>query len=124
MRTQTRLVAAAQLVLIMPAAVFLTAVLVGMGDPPQYELAHVARRIVASYAGKGWTLWVLLLLLPFAGLVTGSASLLRDWNRHIEAPEIPALAMLPAPLATLLVGWATLTSAAILAVVALHMAAN
>jgi hypothetical protein len=35
MKMQTRLVAIMQLLLILPAAVFLSAALVGMGDPPQ-----------------------------------------------------------------------------------------
>src|SRR5262249_21389817 len=101
--------------------------LVGTGDPPQYELAHVARRIVAWYSGRMWPLWLLLLLLPFVALVAGCATLLRSWQGDTGTrPVAPraSLAAIPAPLATLVVGWATVTSVGILGVVVLHMLAN
>jgi len=122
----TRAVAIVQVAFILPAAVFLTSVLVSVGDPPQYELAHLAQRIVAWYSGKPWTLEFLLILLPLVALVAGCTMLLRSWKGDPQpAPPVrPALAAIPAPVATLFVGWATLTSASILGVVALHMLAN
>ncbi len=125
MRTLTRLVAILQLALIGPAAFFLTAVLVGTGDPPQYDLAHLAHRVTSWYVARSWTL-LLLLVLPFAALVTGFAMLGYSWNGDVRFPATarPSLAAIPAPVATLVVAWATLTSAAILAIVVLHMAAN
>ena len=116
-----------QLALIFPAALFLTAVLVAAGDAPQYELARVAQRIVMWYSARMWTLWLLLLALPFAVLVTGCATLLRSWNRDVELPHAArqSLSMIiPAPLATLFVAGTTVTSAWILAIVVLHMLAN
>ena len=126
MRTLTRVVAAMQLALIFPAALFMTAVLVAAGDAPQYDLARVAQRIIMWYSGRMWTLWLLLLALPFAVLATGCATLLRSWNRDVERQHAvrQLLAMIPAPLATLFVAGTTLTSAGILAVVVLHMLAN
>jgi len=127
MPSQMRLVAILQTVLILPAMLFLTSVLVGAGDPPQYELAHVARRVVAWYAGRTWTLGLLLLLLPFVALVAGGATVLRGWQGDTETrPVAPraSLAAIPAPLATLVVGWATFTSVGILGVVMLHMLSN
>lgn len=126
MRTLIRLIATMQLVLILPAALFLTAVLVGTGSEPQYDLAHVAQRIVAWYSARMWTLWLLLLALPLAVLVTGCATLLRSWNHNTESPHATrqSLATIPAPFATLFVAAMTLTSAGILAIVVLHMAAN
>ena len=127
MRTVTRLVAAMQLALIFPAALFMTAVLVGVGDPPQYDLARIAQRIVMWYSARLWTLWLLLLALPFAVLVSGAVTLVRNWNRSIELPYAvrQSLAtMIPAHLATLFVAGTTLTSAGILAIVVLHMLAN
>jgi hypothetical protein len=122
----TRAVAAIQTACILPAALFLTSALVGLGDPPQYELAHAAQRVVAWYSRQQWTLEILLILLPFAALVAGCSMLLRSWKGETQAatPVQPALAAIPAPVATLFVGWATLTSAGILGVVALHMLAN
>src|ERR1700681_147013 len=87
MRTLTRVVAAMQLALIFPAALFMTAVLVGAGDAPQYDLARIAQWIVMWYSARMWTLWLLWLTLPFAVLVTGCATLRRRWNRDIELPH-------------------------------------
>jgi len=122
----TRVVATMQLALIFPAALFLTSVLVGVGDAPQYDLARFAQRIVKWYSARGWTLWLLLLVLPFGVLVTGCATLRRTWNGNVELPLAarPSLAMIPAPLATLFIAWTTLTSACVLAIVVLHMLAN
>ena len=125
MRTLIRLVAATQLALIFPASLFLVAVLVGLGDPPQYGLANVAHRIVKGYSAQLWTLWFLLLALPFAAWIGGCATLLYSWRGGALRPDArSSLAAIPAPIATLLIAWATLNSAAILAIVILHMAAN
>jgi hypothetical protein len=126
MRTLTRVVAAIQLTLILPAALFLGAVLVAAGDAPQYDLARIAQRLVLWYSARMWTLWLLLLALPFAVLVTGCATLLRSWNYDAERTHAArqSLAMIPAPLATLFVAGTTLTSGGILAIVVLHMLAN
>lgn len=124
MHSLTRVIAAMQLALILPAALFMTAILVAVGDAPQYDLARVAQRIVMWYSARMWTLWLLLLGLPFAVLVTGCATLLRSWNHDVELPHAARLAMIPAPLATLFVAGTTLLSAGILAIVVLHMLAN
>ena len=127
MRSITRLIAAMQLALILPAALFLTAVLVGAGDQPKYDLALIAQRIVMWYSARMWTLWLLLLALPFAVLLAGCATLLQSWNHDIELRPVArqSLAtMIPAPLATLFVAGTTLTSAGILAIVVLHMLSN
>jgi hypothetical protein len=126
MRALTRGVAVLQAAFIFPAALFLTSVLVGVGDPPQYELAHVAQRFVAWFSGKRWTLEMLLILMPFAALAAGVSTLMHNWNSEWQPADGGRLSLsaIPAPVALLFVGWATLTSAAILAVVALHMLAN
>jgi hypothetical protein len=121
MLSQKRVVASLQTLLLLPAILFLTSVLVGTGDPPQYGLAYAAHRIVAWYAARMWTLGLLLLLLPFSALVAGCAALLRDWQGNAGTRP---LATKPAPRATLIVGWATVTSAGILGVVVMHMLAN
>jgi hypothetical protein len=126
MRMLIRVVAAMQLALIIPAALFLAAVLVGTGSPPQYELAGAAHRVVAWYVARSWTLWLLLLALPFAALIGGAATLLCSWHHDAELPPLvqQSLATIPAPLATLVMAGTTMTAAGILAVVALHMLAN
>jgi len=127
MRTLIRFVAAMQLTLIFPAALFLTAVFVSAGHNPQYNLGGIAQGVVMWYSARGWTLGLLLLVLPFAVLVTGCVTLSHNWNRDADLPHAARQSlttMVPAPLATLFVAGTTLTSAGILAVVVLHMLAN
>jgi hypothetical protein len=118
----TRVIAALQLALIFPAALFLTAVAARNVQPLQER----AQGIVMLYAGRVWTLWVLLLALPLCVLVTGCAALLRGWNRDIELPNAARqsfVAIRSSP-ATFFVVAATLAAAGILAIVVLHMLAN
>lgn len=126
MRTIARLVAAMQLALILPAALFISAVLVGAGDTPRYDLARVAQQIVMWYSARMWTLWLLLLAFPCVVLVAGCAALLRSWNYGAELrhPARQSLASIPAPFATLFIAGTTLASAGILAIVVLHMLAH
>jgi hypothetical protein len=126
MRSTTRLIAALELLLIFPAALFMTALVVRELRPLPYEPAHTAQWIVMWYSGKMWTLWVLLLALPFAVLVTGCATLLRDWNRAVALQNTarPSLAAIRAHPATLTVAATTLAAAVILVIVVLHMLAN
>lgn len=125
MKTLTRLIAVSELLLILPAVLFMSALVIrNLG--PQYELAHNAQRVITWYSGQMWTLWVLLLALPFAVLVTGCATLLHGWNRNLEVPNTThrSLAVFRTHPATLFVAAATVAAAAILVVVVLHMLAN
>ena len=126
MNTIKRAIAATELLLIFPAALFMTALFVRNLQPQQYEPAHTAQQIVMWYAGRQWTLWVLLIALPFAVLVTGCATLLRSWNDDVELPHAArqTLAAIRAHLATLFVAAATLTAGGVLVIVILHMLAN
>jgi len=107
---QHRLAAATGLLLILPAALFMAAVFI------QGAFEHPARAeaLVRWYTTRMWTLWLLLLALPCAALVTGVTTLMTRESRDA----------MRAHLATFLVALMTLTAAAILAVVVLHMAAN
>src|ERR1700687_22248 len=121
-----RTLAAAQLLLLFPAILFMGALVVRQLSPLQDKPAHTAHRIVMWYAARVWTLWVLLITLPLAVLVTGCITLLRSWS-HV--PELPhrvqqGLAAIHADRATLFVAMTTLTAGVVLAIVAIHMAAN
>jgi len=73
-----------------------------------------------------WSLWVLLLALPLAALITGYLALRRLWNQ-VGAQRDRAgklFAAIPANLETLVVAASTLAAGVILAIVVLHMAAN
>jgi len=124
MNSLKRVVAAAELVLIFPAVLFMTALFLRNLQPQQYEPAHTAQRIVMWYAGQVHLgLWVLLIALPLIVLVSGSATLLRAWRRDVvlrEAAKQMSLAV-RTQLATLLIAAATFAAGSILAVVALHV---
>ena len=115
-----------ELVLIFPAALFMTALVLRSLQPLQYEPAHSAQQLVLWYAGRMWTLWVLLLGLPLTVLVTGCAASLGYWNAAVAVPHTAwrSLAMLRANLAPLFIAAITLAAGVILAIVALHMLAN
>jgi hypothetical protein len=105
-----KLIAALDFLLIGPAALFMTSIFVRAAFPP----AERAQQLVMWYSGRVWTLWVLLVAFPMAVLLSGGVTLVATG----------ALRTLRAHLATLCVAAMTLVAAAILAVVALHMAAN
>jgi hypothetical protein len=61
---RTRVIAVMELVLIFPAVLFMTALVLRNFQPLQYEPARSAQQLVMWYAGRMWTLWFLLLGLP------------------------------------------------------------
>ena len=127
MNTTRRAIAATELLLIFPATLFMTALFVRNLQPQQYEPARTAQRIVAWYAGRPRVgLWVLLIALPMAVLVTGCATLWRSWNHDVELRQAArrTLDAIRAQLATVCVAAATLTAGGVLAMVALHLLAD
>ena len=121
-----RALAAAQLLLMFPAILFMGALVVRQLSPLQHEPAYTAHRIVMWYAGRMWTLWALLISLPLAVLVTGCVTLLRSWS---NVPELPyraqqVLAAIYADRPMLCIAMMTLTAGVVLAIVVMHMAAN
>jgi hypothetical protein len=123
---RTRIIAAIQLVLLFPAALFMTALVLRSLQPPQYEPAHSAHQLVMWYAARMWTLWVLLLALPLTVLITGCATLLHSRSLDLVRPHSARqlLALARSRLATFFVAATTLAAAGILAIVILHMLAN
>jgi len=124
MNLPKRTIAATELLLIFPAALFMTALFVRNLQPLQYQPAHSAAWIVTWYAVRPRIgLWGLLIALPLAVLVTGCGTLLRIWSGEPELRRATrqTLAATRAHLAALLVAVATLTAGAVLAIVALHM---
>jgi hypothetical protein len=108
--TRIRLAAAIDVLLVLPAALFMTALFVRSAFPP----AGAAQAVIAWYSGRGWTLWLLLLALPAAAVVVGSGTLLATG----------ALRALRQHLAAMLVTATSIAAAIIVAIVMLHMAAN
>ena len=113
-----------QLVLILPAALFMTALVARDFGVPQSEPVRAAQLIVAFYSQHMWTLWVLLLGLPFVALIVGCVTMFG--RREVELPSTVGRSLTSINLqpVTLLVIATTLTSAAILTTVVLQMLAN
>ncbi len=121
-----RTLAAAQLLLMFPAILFMGALVVRQLSPLSNEPAQSAQRIVMWYAGRMWTLWALLIALPLTALITGCAALLRSWSK---LPELPnrvqqGFAIIRGDRAMRFVVLMTSTAGIVLAIVAIHMAAN
>jgi len=117
MHNTKRMIAATEVLLIFPAVLFMAALFVRNVQPQQYEPAHTAQKIVMWYASRPPVgLWVFLISLPLAVLITGSATLVRSWNEGAQLRR-----EIRAHLATLCVAVATVTAGAVLAIVALHM---
>jgi len=116
----------AQVVLIMPAALFMASLLLRTVGALQSEPARTAQQIVSWYSERLWTLWVLLIALPLVVLGVGCAALLRGWK---EDPDLrhairrPGAAM-RTQLATLGIAVVPLAAGGILVVVVGHMLAN
>jgi hypothetical protein len=123
---RTRLIAALEFALISPAALFMAALVLRSLQPQQFEPAHSAQQVVMWYAARMWTLWVLLLALPFTVLVTGGGALFSSWRSGTALSQAvrQPLVLVREHLSTLFVAAATLAAAVILVIVVLHMAAN
>lgn len=124
MKTFRPVIAAAELLLVLPAALFMAALFMREVQPQQFEPAHTAALIVSWYThGPVWlTLWVFLMAMPLAVVLLGWSAVAREWRTNLELRNAArqTLQAIRAQLAILLVAAATLTAAGILAIVALH----
>jgi len=125
MNPTRRVIAATQALLIFPATLFMCALILRQMSPLQHEPAHTSQQIVMWYAGRMWTLWVLLITLPLAVVITGCLTFLRSKDQELprNVQERSSVTILADPV-MLFVGALTLTAGVILAIVAVHMAAN
>jgi hypothetical protein len=124
MKTILRSVALVELLFVFPAVLFMTALFARSIQPLQYEPAHSAQRIVDWYAARPHVgLWILLIALPVAVVVIGSATLVREWRRYQDlrdaTTKVIGIIRLQAP--SLLIAGATAMACVILAIVALHV---
>lgn len=128
MKIFQRAIAATEILMIFPATLFMAALFMRNVAPEALEPAHTAVLIVNWFThGPVWlTLWLLLMAMPLAVLVIGSASLLRRWRNDAELRQAARqmTGIVRAQMANLLVAGATLAAAGILAIVALHAMTN
>jgi predicted membrane-bound mannosyltransferase len=120
-----RAIAATEVVLILPAAVFMAAILVRNVTPLPKEPAATAQRVVLWYAHlpPQVGLWGLLSLLPLAVLVVGCGAILSSWETDatLRAAAQDVGRALRAHAAIVLTAATTVMAAGILAFVAVHM---
>jgi hypothetical protein len=124
MKTFKQTIAIVELLLVLPAALFMTALFVRNLQPTQYEPAHSALRLVNWFSARPFLgLDVFLVALPFAAFVIGCAAVLRAWRTDAELRRaaVQTIGALRAHLSPLLIAGATLMAAAILGIVALHV---
>lgn len=118
---RTTIIAFLQLVLIFPAALFMASLVVRNLGWLQYEPAHTAQQIVMWYAGRLWTLRVLLFALPCMVLFSGCV-VLRTRNRDTEQHGTQrSLASSRQHWPVRFVSVTTVASAGILAIVGFHV---
>ena len=124
MKTILRSVAALELLFVFPAVLFMSALFARNVQPLQYEPAHTAQRIVDWYAARPHVgLWILLIALPLAVVVIGSATLMREWHRNQElrVATLRAIGFIRSQAPSILIAGATAMAGSILAIVALHV---
>lgn len=114
MMTIRWLVAISDLVLIFPAVLFLGAVL-ARGLP---AVTFPAQAIVTWYADRLWTLWILLISLPFAALITGIVTL------FVGKGTASGSVQEQAPIVTWIIAVTSVAACFILMIVSLHVLAN
>jgi hypothetical protein len=127
MKTLRRSLAALELLLVLPAALFMTSLFVRSIQPQQFEPAHTAQLIVEWFAARPHIgLWILLIALPLAVLTIGAATLLRAWRNDATLREASRqiLSLIRVHASTLLIACATVTASGILLVVGLHLLAD
>lgn len=124
MTATKRALAALELVLVLPASLFMAALFVRNITPLQQEPARSAQQIVTWFTSLPVAvgLWGLLMALPLTVLMVGCAVLLHAWttDAHFRQGLRQTATHARAHLSTLLVAAATAASAGILAVVAAH----
>jgi hypothetical protein len=118
-----RTIAATQIVLIFPAALFMVSLLTRYLQQLSYEPAHTAQLIVVWYSGRMWTLWVFLIALPLAVLTIGCITIFQNWIADSKPRQSTSGSSsetgfhLPTPI----IAASTLAAEIILVVVAVHM---
>jgi hypothetical protein len=123
MNSTKRILATTEFLLVFPAMLFMTSLLVRNLEPAQYEPARSAIRVVEWYGARPWSLGIFVIALPLAVFLVGCTTLLRSWrsDANLRQAALETLAAVRAHLATLAIASATVVAASILAVVAVHV---
>ena len=124
MNSIKRSIAVIELLFVFPAVLFMTALFVRDIQPPQFEPAQSAQRLVDWFAARPHLgLDVCLIALPFVAFVIGCATVLRTWRNDANFRQAVTgmLSAVRAHMAALLIAGATVVAGGILAIVAIHV---
>lgn len=127
MKTIRRAIAVIELLLILPATMFMTALFVKNLQPIQYEPAHAAQWLVNWFSlHLVLGLYLFLMAMPMAALILGFSSVLACWRHDAELREatLKMFDSLRPHLSTLVIACSSLVAGGIMAIVALHMIAE
>jgi hypothetical protein len=116
--------AATEILLILPATLFMLALFLRNVQPAPYEPAQTARHLVDWFAARPHIgLQLFLIAFPFAAALLGAAATLRIWRSDQQLRQIAShtLATLRDHVWFLLIAAATVVAGAILGIVALHI---
>ena len=114
--------AAGLLASMMPANLFFTALFFRNFLPSRP--ANAPQQLVMWYAGRPWTLWVLLIALPLFAFTLGGAVVWRGWtsDESLRRDALHLFVAVRARTALVISGVVSASAAAVLLLVALHMA--
>jgi ABC-type Fe3+ transport system permease subunit len=124
MNLTKRILAATELLLVLPATLFMTALFVRNLQPAQYEPARSAGRLVEWFSARPFLcLGIFLIALPLAVFIVGCVTLVLGWHREekLRQAALETLSAVRAHLTTLIIAGATAVAAGILAIVAVHV---
>jgi len=119
MKTMKRTIAIIELLLVLPAALFMAALFLREVQP----LAQTGRLVEWFSHHLVLGLYVFLIAMPLAAFVVGWATVVRSWRSDAELRRatLEVFTTVRAHVASLLIAGATLMAAGILAIVAMHM---
>jgi hypothetical protein len=119
-----RSIATLELLLILPATLFMLSLFLRNVQPAPYQPAQTARLLVDWFTARQVIgLQLFLISFPFAALIIGAATTLRTWRRdpQLRHAASDALASIRAYSSFLLIAASTLLAFTILSIVALHL---
>jgi hypothetical protein len=119
-----RSIATIELLLILPASLFMLSLFLRNVQPAPYQPAQSARLLVDWFAARPHIgLQLFLITLPFAALILGAPTTLRLWRNddQLRQRAVATFAAIRAHASFLLIAAATLVAGSILAIVALHV---
>jgi hypothetical protein len=124
MKILRRSLAALEVALLIPAALFMTALFLRSIQPTQFQPSHASQQIVDWFAARPHLgLWVLLIALPMMVVAIGLSWLARAWrNDAVLRDSARRLLIISRSQASALIVFvATSAAMTILAIVALHV---